>query len=159
MSDGDFDLFGDPVRLPGGRRGRPAHIATQENRNKTIMLVAMGWSNERIAAALHVSQPTLRRYYFSELNARLVQRDRLDAQRLMVVWKAADAGNVGAMRLFNQMVEKNDLMITEAQLRARGIDKNAPKPGKKQVNQEASASAEERIKARVTEEANSARQH
>lgn len=159
MGGDDFDLFGDPVRLASGRRGRPAHVATQENRNKVMMLVAMGWSNDRIGAALHVSQPTLRRYYFSELKARQVQRDRMDAQRLMTVWKSASGGNVGAMRLFNQMLEKNDQMNIEAELRKRGVDKNAPKPGKKQINEQASITAEERIKSRVAEEALNARKH
>ena len=55
----DLDLFGDPVRVPG-RRGRPQHVASQRNRDKVVMLLALGWSNDRIANALVVSLPTLR---------------------------------------------------------------------------------------------------
>lgn len=116
MEEQEFDLFGDPVRQSNGRRGRPKHIATQENRNKVMVLLAMGWSNERISAALHCSQPTLRTYYFSELKARAVQRDRLDAHRFMLAMEQSNKGNVGAMRLMNQLIEKNDLVLATGRL-------------------------------------------
>lgn len=117
MSDEQFDLFGDPVRLPSGKRGRPAHQSTQKKRNKVMMLLALGWSNERIANALHCTPPTLRKHYFSELKRRDLQRDRLDSWRFEKVLEQADAGNVGAQRLLNQMLEKNDLMFAAARLR------------------------------------------
>jgi DNA-binding NarL/FixJ family response regulator len=50
-----LDLFGDPVPANWGQRGRPEHIPTQQNRNRVSMLVALGWSNKRIAAALFVT--------------------------------------------------------------------------------------------------------
>ena len=130
----EFDLFGDPVRRSDGKRGRPAHVATQENRNKVIVLLAVGWSNERIAAALHVSQPTLRRHYFSELKARDVQRDRLESHQLMQAMDAANKGNVGAMRLFNTLLEKQDLILTTGRLKEAQKRSQKPKeetPGKK----------------------------
>lgn len=116
LQEQEFDLFGDPVTRSDGRRGRPKHVATQENRNKVIALLALGWSNERIAGALHVSQPTLRRYYFSELKARDIQRDRLDAHRVMLALDQANKGNVGAMRLLDQLIVKNDLALTTGRL-------------------------------------------
>ncbi|UWQ77365.1 resolvase [Leisingera sp. M658] len=116
MAEQEFDLFGDPVRQSNGRRGRPKHVPSQENRNKVIVLLAMGWSNERIAGALHVSQPTLRTYYFSELKARDIQRDRLDAHRLMLAMEEANKGNVGAMRLLDQLISKSDLALTTGRL-------------------------------------------
>lgn len=118
LADEEFDLFGDPVRFPSGRRGRPSHVATQKNRNKVMVLLALGWSNERIAGALHITQPTLRKYYFSELKARDIQRDRLDAWRFEKVIAAAQEGNVGGMRLLAQMIEKNDLVLADAKIRA-----------------------------------------
>ena len=92
-----------------------------------MMLLAMGWSNERIANALHCSLPTLRKHYFSELKARDIQRDRFDAHRLMVTLEQANKGNVGAMRLLNQMVERNDLMLTTGQI-ADAQKKQSQKP-------------------------------
>lgn len=75
-----FDLFGDPVPSNWGERGRPEHVPSQQNRNRVSLLVALGWSNARIASALFITQPTLRKHYFSELKYREVSRDRLVAQ-------------------------------------------------------------------------------
>jgi hypothetical protein len=106
-----FDLFGDPVPENWGGKGRPEHIATQENRNRVSMLLALGWSNKRIAAALYVTLPTLRKHYFSELRFREVARDRLNAGLAMKLWEQVQAGNVGAMKEFQSFVQRNDLML------------------------------------------------
>lgn len=105
------DLFGDPVPANWGERGRPEHLATQQNRNRVSMLVALGWSNKRIAAALFITLPTLRKHYFSELRFREVARDRLDAALAMKLWDQVQAGNVGAMKEFQKFVERNELML------------------------------------------------
>jgi hypothetical protein len=106
-----FDLFGDPVPSNWGGRGRPQHIPTQQNRNRVSMLVALGWSNERIAAALYVTQPTLRKHYFSELRFREVARDRLEAGVAMKLWEGVQSGSVSAIRAFRDFVDRNDLML------------------------------------------------
>lgn len=126
----ETDLFGDPYRLPNGRRGRPKHVSTQENRNKVMMLTAMGWSNERIANAIFCSVPTLKRYYFSELKARAIQRDRLKARQLMQAFAKAEEGVVGAMRFFEQLVEKNDLMELAGGFEGKGKHKPKREPEK-----------------------------
>lgn len=105
-----FDLLGDPVADNFGGRGRPPHMPTQQNRNRVSMLVGLGWSNERIAGALLVTLPTLRKHYFSELKLRGVARDRLDARLAMKLWEQVEVGNVGAMREFQKLLERNDLM-------------------------------------------------
>ncbi|MBN8958570.1 MAG: hypothetical protein J0H17_18695 [Rhizobiales bacterium] len=75
-----FDLFGDPIPENWGKRGRPQHMRTVENINKVTMLVSLGWSNERVANALDITLPTLRKHYFSLINRlRGTARDRLDA--------------------------------------------------------------------------------
>ncbi|TPM41554.1 hypothetical protein [Mesorhizobium sp. B2-3-4] len=106
-----FDLFGEPVPANWGERGRPQHIASQQNRNRVSMLVAMGWSNARIAAALFVTLPTLRKHYFSELKFRDVARDRLNATMATKLWELFMSGNVAAGKEFRDFVEKNDLML------------------------------------------------
>ena len=108
---GDVDLFGDPYRLPNGKRGRPAHVCMLRNNNKISLLLALGWSNERIAGALYITQPTLRKHYFSELKARMIMRDRLDARRFEQMMDAANDGNVAAMKALEKMIEKSDLML------------------------------------------------
>ncbi len=128
MAEQVLDLFGDLVTLPSGRRGRPAHVASQENRNKVMVLLAMGWSNERISNAIRCSLPTLRKHYFSELKVRAIQRDRLDAWRLMCAQKLADEGNVAALKELGRLIEKNDQVL--AQVRIDG-DRESPPEGKK----------------------------
>jgi hypothetical protein len=116
-----LDLFGDPVPERWGRRGRPQHIATQENRNKVLMLLALGWSQERIAFALYIDPKTLRRNYSRELKTREFQRDRMDAAVFMRLWHEVEKGNVGAIKEFRKLVERNDLML---------YGQNAPPPVK-----------------------------
>ena len=105
-----LDLFGDPVPANWGQKGRPEHIASQQNRNRVSLLVSMGWSNQRIAAALYVTIPTLRKHYFSELKFREVARDRLVANLGLKLWEGVQAGNVAAMREFQAFLDRNDLM-------------------------------------------------
>jgi hypothetical protein len=106
--DQDFDLFGDPIPQGRGKRGRPRHVATTENRNKVMLLLALGWQNERIAAALCISQPTLRANYFQELKLRDIQRDRLDARRFELAMREANKGNVAALKELGKMIEASD---------------------------------------------------
>lgn len=121
MADQEFpdglDLFGNPVFTTKGKRGRPKFQRTEENARKVSMLLALGWSNMRIAACIvdprtgqAISEPTLKRYFRSELSERNRMRDRLDARRFERAWEAAENGNIGAERLLQQMLEKNDLM-------------------------------------------------
>jgi hypothetical protein len=115
-----FDLFGDPVPDNWGRRGRPQHVATMENRNRVLMLLALGWNNVRIASGLGITPPTLRKSYRRELKLRDEQRDRLNAAMAMQLWAGVQAGNVSAIREFQAFLEKNDLMT---------IGQSAPAPG------------------------------
>jgi hypothetical protein len=130
-----FDLFGDPVPSNWGRRGRPEHIPTQQNRNRVSMLVALGWSNGRIAAAIYVTQPTLRKHYFSELKFREAARDRLEAGVAMKLWEGVQAGSVSAIRAFREFIDRNDLMLYGHTAKPAGSAKPAKpeKLGKKEA--------------------------
>jgi hypothetical protein len=129
-----FDLFGDLVPEGWGKRGRPQHIATLENRNKVNMLLAFGWNNERIARALGITAPTLRKNYFRELKFREEARDRLDSSLAMKCWEQVQAGNVGAMREFARLLERNDLMTYGQRSRPQAAPtKKEPKLGKKEA--------------------------
>lgn len=133
----NFDLFGDPIPANHGGKGRPPHIPTTENRNRVNLLLACGWSNERIAGAMRVTEPTLRKHYFSELKHRAVARDRLNAALLMKGFDGVQKGNATAIRLFLQLIERNDLMQYGQALPPAQADKPAkpaklPKLGKKE---------------------------
>ncbi|WP_316188313.1 MULTISPECIES: hypothetical protein [unclassified Bradyrhizobium] len=138
MAD-NFDLFGDPIPANYGGKGRPPHIPTTENRNRVNMLLACGWSNERIAGAMRITEPTLRKHYFSELKSRDVARDRLNAALLMKGFEGVQKGNATAIRLFLHLVERNDLMQFGQSLRPARIDRSekAAKPAKLGKKEEA----------------------
>lgn len=126
-----FDPFSEPAPGGRGKRGRPAHVSTQQNRNKVIMLLALGWSNERIARALGITPPTLRKNYFLELRLRDEQRDRMVASLAMRFWEQVEAGNVAAMKEFRKIIEENDLMLS-GQPATIPVPKE-PKLGKKET--------------------------
>jgi len=93
-----FDLLGDPIPVNWGKRGRPPHIPTPENRNKIMLLLAQGWTDARIAGALGITVPTLKKHYFSVLKARDVARDRVESIGLLSLWNMGREGNVAAMK-------------------------------------------------------------
>ena len=133
MADEEFDLFGNPVRRSDGRRGRPAHRYALEIDNKIKLLLARGWSNERIAKRCKISVPTLKKYYFSTLKDRDFQRDALDAWRFEQAFEAAASGNVGGMRLLDQMIQRDDTMMAAARVRDDVEDKPEPVGVKEQA--------------------------
>lgn len=137
----NFDLFGDPVPDGRGARGRPQHVPTMENRRRVNMLMALGWSNERIAGALRITLPTLRRHYFSELKFRDVARDRLDMRRVELLWAEVEKGNVGAMKQMDRFLEKSDLMLFG---RSGGGPAKAPAKAPKLGKKEAALAAAQR---------------
>lgn len=138
-----LDLFGNAVYTTKGKRGRPPFEWTSENSCKVSMLLGLGWSNSRIAACIvdprtgkAISEPTLKRYFRSELQERNTMADRLEARRFQRVWDAAEQGNIGAERLLMQMLEKNALMgagrkFAEAQKGKKS--ETAEKLGKKEA--------------------------
>lgn len=124
---GVFDLFGNPVEAGTGKPGRPRKDATPEDRNKVKLLLAVGWSNERIASVLHMSLPTFRRNFFQELKFRDVARDMLDARRIELAMTAARSGNVGAMRQLDRLLDRFDQMQAERAYAAKPKDEGQPK--------------------------------
>jgi hypothetical protein len=84
------------------------------------MLVAAGWSNVRIAAALYITVPTLRKHYFSELHFRAVARDRLTANMLTKLWALFMDGNVAAtpIRVGKKVIDEQRAKDADADLMA-----------------------------------------
>jgi hypothetical protein len=157
VADEILDLFGDPVPANWGGRGRPEHIATQKNRNRVSMLVALGWSNKRIADALFVTLPTLRKHYFSELKYRDVARDRLTANLATQLWQLFMDGNVAAGKEFRKLLEVNDRMAVEAAMGAQPASDATPSPserlGKKALDRRRAVDADANLMAELEEEA------
>ena len=140
----NFDLFGNPVRDGYGKRGRPAFEATEKDRNKVKLLLALGWSIERIANGLGISPATLKRYFRAELKGRAAMRDRLDARRFEIAMEQANAGNITALRELAAMIDRNDRMEIEREMgaRAKADDAAAGKPGKKLLDEQRAVAAD-----------------
>jgi hypothetical protein len=148
-----FDLFDDPVPANWGQRGRPEHIPTQKNRNRVSMLVALGWSNKRIAAALFVTLPTLRKHYFSELKYREVARDRLNANLATQLWSLFMDGNVAAGKEFRKLLEMNDRMEVERAMGSPPPSTREERVGKKEIDKQRAADADADLMAELEQEA------
>ncbi|MBV7394566.1 hypothetical protein [Mameliella sediminis] len=135
------DLFGELTVMPSGRRGRPAHQRSQSAANRVILGCAVGLSVEEIAKGLGVSVPTLRKHYFSELKMRDMHRTRLDLARLETLATQALAGNVGADRQLQKMVEQFDRKQLTRAAAAAPEKPAAAKLGKKAAAKKAAEAA------------------
>lgn len=134
----DFDLLGDPIPEGWRKRGRPPHTPTDEKRKQVIMLQAFGWTLEKIAAAMSISPPTLRKVYFRELKVRLEARARVEAKLITELMKQVEAGNVSAIDKFFKRLDKADLAMLAEQVAGRGkADKTKPVGKKDQAQQAA----------------------
>jgi DNA invertase Pin-like site-specific DNA recombinase len=70
----DRDLFGVPLDPHHGRKGRPRHKPTEDMRRRVRELREGGATLPMIAAALHITEPTLARHYRNEIGARAAAR-------------------------------------------------------------------------------------
>lgn len=129
----NFDLFGVPVLERNRMRGRPQHTWTLESSNKIKLLLALGWSNDRIANALGISLPTLRKHYFSELKVRAVARDQMEAARAAKLFQLGiEENNVAALKEFGRYLERNDAMVADREIRGEDEPK-VTRLGKKEI--------------------------
>ena len=119
------------------------------------MLLALGWSTIRIATALGVTLPTLHKHYFYELRQQAVARDRLELRRLELAWELAEGGNVGALKEFGKLMERNDRMEAERFMASSPAADKAPteRVGKKVVDQQQAADADADLMAELEQEA------
>lgn len=138
--DCDFNLFGEQLPANHGKVGKPQHVANAENRNKVMVLLAVGWTNARIASAIGISQPTLREHYSSELGLRRKAMDRVKATRFAMLFEQMKAGSVPAHKEFDRLMTKELLDI--------GAAKMAKKPKEKPVGKK----EEKKAKAPVAHE-------
>jgi hypothetical protein len=130
--DGKFDLLGDPIPEGWGKRGRPPHMVTEEKRCKVKLLLAIGRKNHEIAAALGISEPTLRKNYFREMRSREEAKFQLEGTRLLRMYEQVEAGNVGAIKELGKVLEKAE---RDASPLNRMNNEPAPRPprlGKKE---------------------------
>ena len=141
MAEWDLDLLGDPIPEGLGRRGRPPHLVTDENRRKVMVLAAFDKNEDQIAAALSISVPTLKKHYFRELRSRLEARQRLEGKLLASLLDEVDKGNVSAIDKLWKRLDRHDLVTGMA--RPAGKPAKPPKKGKKEQAVDHAATAHE----------------
>ena len=103
---GVTDLFGDPVPKSRGKRGKPPHIPTTENRRFVQLSLACGIEEEAIAEALRITTKTLGRHYFHELAGKRAARLRLDMKNMAAIVDQVEAGKPAAMALLDKKIER-----------------------------------------------------
>ena len=104
-------------------RGRPEYVATDEEREKVRVLKAGGMSNEAIAEAIGISEPTLRKHFSFDIE---IGAAKVTADILMARYRAAIGGNVSA---------QNKWLDAAGAVPPKGRKAKDPKPGKKEAAQ------------------------
>ena len=135
---GAVDLFGYPVLIREAKRGRPEHQRTEEIAKRISMLFALGRSVEAVAAAVGVTQPTLRKHYFSEVAQRQALLDRLEADQLAKLFDQSANGSTAATKaLLDRCDDARAARFASAVIKdRRSADKPVAK-GKKEQQREA----------------------
>ncbi len=137
-TQGPVDLFGCPVILREAKRGRPPHARSEEIAKRVSMLFALGRSVADVAAAIGVTQPTLRKHYFSEVRQRDAMLDRLEADQMAKLFDQSAAGSTSATKaLLDRCDDARAARFAAAVVKdRRQSDKPAAK-GKKEQQREA----------------------
>ncbi|MGN6451257.1 MAG: hypothetical protein ACTHLK_22220 [Brucella intermedia] len=105
--------------------GRPEFAPTDEHREKVRVLKACGMTNDAIAEAIGISEPTLRKHFSLELD---IATAKVRADVLWARYQSAMGGNVSAQNRLIEQVSANEAN------RKRNPDKPEKKPklGKKE---------------------------
>ncbi|HEY3694076.1 hypothetical protein [Phenylobacterium sp.] len=129
------DLLGDPWTPPRDPRGRKRHKRNPQVAEKVAVLRSTGSTVSDIASRLGISEPTLRQYYFRELQQGSVLARQVLTEAL---WKRALEGSAAAAKLVLQEMEKGDFIAPVAAAAPTASD---PKLGKKEQAAVAAQSA------------------
>lgn len=133
----DFDLLGDPIPEGFGKRGKPPHVVTDEKRKVVIQLAAFDYSVEEIAAALGITKPTLRKYYFFELKKKDDARLIVKAKALAHLMEQVEAGNVSAISKYLDRLDKHERRILAEQMASSKPEKKGYVGKKQQAKDDA----------------------
>lgn len=125
MADWDFDLFGDPYEPSSRGRGRPAHVPTNESRQKCVLLAAVGRSPDEIAAALSITAKTLRKHYSRELRDHAVAKLKVEGKLLVGLVREVDKGSVSANKELNKRIEKAHMQGLSDRIASRAQPQSA----------------------------------
>jgi hypothetical protein len=122
------DLWGEPGKAPADPRGRKRHRRLPQIAEKVAVLRAADVPVEMIATRVGLSEPTLRKYYFRELDK---GADLAKAVIIETLFEKGKGGNITAARAFLQHAEKSDTTPRPSRGK-RGAAPAEPKLGKKE---------------------------
>lgn len=128
----DKDLFGFAVRANFGGRGKPAHAPSDDSRKLVVAMWAMNKTNEYCAAALGISEPTFRKYYFSTKAQQALKenaRAPIDALMVSAAIRGAEEGNMAAVKTLRELLHNADMQRLSKEI-ARGRAEEDEKPEK-----------------------------
>lgn len=126
------DLWGDPWTPEPDPRGRKRHKRCVQIAENVAVLRASGLTVEQIAARLVLSEPTLRKYYFRELDSGAALAEAVLTEAM---WRKARDGNVSAARFIRETFGKGEAVRADARIRERPAKE--PVIGKKEQRQRA----------------------
>lgn len=129
------DLLGDPWTPPRDPRGRRRHKRIPQVAENVALLRASGLSVEAIAQRIGLSEPTLRKYYFRELDDGPALARAVLAEAM---WAKAKAGNVSAARYIREEFCGGETKDAANRVRRRAESEATP-IGKKAERQAAAA--------------------
>ncbi|KKC24969.1 hypothetical protein WP12_17030 [Sphingomonas sp. SRS2] len=133
-----FDLLGDPIPPEHVGRGRPPHVVTDEKRFKVMLLLALEKTEAEVAAAIGISDKTLRKHYSRQLKVRDDARLRLEGEIWKTVAMKAATGDTGAIRELNRMLDKHDQVRLSKSIAQRPPSEEKASPlGKKEKARQA----------------------
>ena len=127
------DLFGEPLRPAPSKRGRRRlRFPAEVYENVEVLAAAGNLSQEEIADAIGVSEPTLRKYFRKELDH---ARSRQRAEALECLARGMRKGNVSAAKAYLAELDRQGAAIALNQRR------HAPPPQGKKAAAKADADA------------------
>lgn len=138
-SEGPTDLFGQPWTEQRDPRGRKSHRRTPQVAEMVAVLKATGSTNDEIAARIGLSLPTLKKYYFRELD-----EGGARARQVLIetMWRKALSGNVAAAKFVRDLFPKGDAAaFLEATQRNEPGPSSPARVGKKEAAQLAAQTA------------------
>lgn len=115
-NEGLRDFWGNPWTPEPDPRGRKRHKRAAEVAEKVSVLRAAGLTVEQIAARLLLSEPTLRKYYFRELDD---AHAAAEAVLVEAMWAKAREGNVSAARFIRESFGRGEAAKAEQKVRGR----------------------------------------
>jgi hypothetical protein len=140
---GGVDLFGCPIILREALRGRPPHVRTDEIAKRVSMLFVLGRSVADVAAAIGVTQPTLRKHYFSEVQQRTAMLDRLEADQMAKLFDQSAAGSTSATKaLLDRCDDARSARLAGSVIKDRSQPERTVPKGKKEQQRDAAGQIE-----------------